>query len=317
MVLVILPVNDAPFLANIPPLEMYEDAPRVIPLTAMDIDNDALAFSATSDKEDVSIEIADTTMTLTPAANWHGTATIILSVTDGEATVLDTFVVTVNSVNDPPTAFALQGPLNGDTLILDEDYADSTIYFDWESSGDPDGEEVSYLFAIWQEDDGFEITRTVVEPELNLLKEPLMAYLRGRQEPKLTFFWEVGAISGSDTTWNTDGGNALELEIGTLAVNDDVHLPQLFVLHQNYPNPFNPVTTLHYELPMSAHVQLMIFDIRGREVIRLVDRYEGAGFKRVAWNSSDAYGRPVPSGLYFARIVTAEYSHIIKMTLIR
>ncbi|MEE9465354.1 MAG: Ig-like domain-containing protein, partial [Candidatus Neomarinimicrobiota bacterium] len=317
MVLVILPVNDPPLLAKIPPLQMNEDAPRVIPLTAIDIENDALAFSASSDTAGVSLEIVDTTMTITPAANWSGTATIILSVTDGEATDLDTFAVTVNPVNDAPTAFELLAPDSGNSMVLDENDPDSTISFTWEHSRDPDGEEVSYLFVIWQEEGDFEISHTLTEPELNLLRDPVIAYMRERNVTKLTFFWEVGAISGSDITWNTAGENSLEIEIGSLAVADNAHLPQMFVLHQNYPNPFNPVTTLHYELPMQAHVQLMIYDIRGREVVRLVDRYEGAGFKRVAWNSSDASGRPVPSGLYFARIVTPEYAHIIKMTLIR
>ncbi len=45
---------------------------------------------------------ANRTVTVTPAANQSGTATITVTVSDGAMTASDTFVVTVNPVNDPP-----------------------------------------------------------------------------------------------------------------------------------------------------------------------------------------------------------------------
>ena len=42
-------------------------------------------------------------MTITPAANQSGSATITLTVSDGDLTASDTFVVTVNPINDAPT----------------------------------------------------------------------------------------------------------------------------------------------------------------------------------------------------------------------
>lgn len=46
---------------------------------------------------------ANRTVTVTPAANQSGTATITISVSDGALTASDTFVLTVNAVNDAPT----------------------------------------------------------------------------------------------------------------------------------------------------------------------------------------------------------------------
>src|ERR1043166_3919397 len=43
------------------------------------------------------------TITLTPAANQFGSATITVTVSDGSSTASDTFVLTVTSVNDLPT----------------------------------------------------------------------------------------------------------------------------------------------------------------------------------------------------------------------
>jgi hypothetical protein len=89
-------------------------------------------------------------------------------------------------------------------------------------------------------------------------------------------------------------------------------LPQSLSLHQNYPNPFNPVTTIRYDLPQLSKVSLIVFDILGREVVRLVDGYEEPGYHQAQWN-----GREVPSGTYIGRLVTPGYSKSIKMVLLK
>lgn len=79
------------------------------------------------------------------------------------------------------------------------------------------------------------------------------------------------------------------------------------------PNPFNPTTTIRFDLPMDSQVHLIIYDISGREVMRLVDEVRPAGYYELRWNGRDATGRQVPSGIYFTRLVTPEYSKSMKM----
>ncbi|MCH7939496.1 MAG: hypothetical protein IID13_07105 [Candidatus Marinimicrobia bacterium] len=55
----------------------------------------------------------------------------------------------------------------------------------------------------------------------------------------------------------------------------------------------------------------------GREVVRLVDRQLEAGYHSLIWNGRDARGRDVPTGLYIARLVTANYTKSIKMLLLK
>ena len=103
-----------------------------------------------------------------------------------------------------------------------------------------------------------------------------------------------------------------------VAIGDQANLvPHQFALHQNYPNPFNPNTIVHYSLPVATEVKLVVHDILGREVARLVDDYREAGYHRVVWNGRDAGGRDLPAGLYIARMMTPQYTKSIKMLLLK
>ncbi|MCH7574967.1 MAG: DUF1573 domain-containing protein [Candidatus Marinimicrobia bacterium] len=102
-----------------------------------------------------------------------------------------------------------------------------------------------------------------------------------------------------------------------VAVEQAVYTPKIFLLSQNYPNPFNPVTTLGYALAQLAHVKLAIYDLRGREVLTLVDTQVGPGYRQVSWNGQDQAGRALPSGIYIARLVTLESTQSIKMILLK
>ena len=94
-------------------------------------------------------------------------------------------------------------------------------------------------------------------------------------------------------------------------------LPSKFNLAQNYPNPFNPATTLRYDLPHRAHVRLVIYDLRGREVSTLVDAHAGPGYRQLSWDGQDRAGRQLPTGIYFARLVTPEITKTIKMVRLK
>ncbi len=80
-------------------------------------------------------------------------------------------------------------------------------------------------------------------------------------------------------------------------VHVPVSAPVAFALLQNYPNPFNPTTTIGYQIPVSGHVKLAVFDLLGREVAVLVDERKTAGRYEVRFD-----GAGLSSGVYFYRI---------------
>jgi len=117
----------------------------------------------------------------------------------------------------------------------------------------------------------------------------------------------------------TAGGGVYRLTIGT-GVEDERHavvLPIQFVLHQNYPNPFNASTEIRYNIQQPGRIRLVLSDIGGKTVRVLSDREERAGEYQTVWDGNDAYGRPVPSGIYLCRLEAEYGSTVRKMVLQR
>ncbi len=90
-----------------------------------------------------------------------------------------------------------------------------------------------------------------------------------------------------------------------------------YSLSQNYPNPFNPLTTINYVLKENAWVTLIIYNLLGQEVRRLVEEYRNAGFNSVIWDGANSYGNQVSTGIYFCKLTANEFTGQKKMVIIR
>jgi photosystem II stability/assembly factor-like uncharacterized protein len=89
-------------------------------------------------------------------------------------------------------------------------------------------------------------------------------------------------------------------------------IPQNYLLSQNYPNPFNPETRISFSLPNSSYVSLVVYDITGKEIRTLVSENLRAGVYEYEWNGID-----LPSGVYFYRLQTAQFTYTKKMILLK
>lgn len=104
----------------------------------------------------------------------------------------------------------------------------------------------------------------------------------------------------------------------TNVVADNTSVPVDISLSQNYPNPFNPSTKIQFAIPNSDKVSVIIYDIMGQEVKKVVDHeILNPGRYTVEWNSTDNYGQKVTSGIYFARLTAGGYQQTIKMNLLK
>ncbi len=95
------------------------------------------------------------------------------------------------------------------------------------------------------------------------------------------------------------------------------NIPDEFVLYSNYPNPFNPITKIDYGLPEASNVQLIIYDILGREVTTLVNGVQEPGYKSITWHGTNAFGKNVGAGMYFYLIQAGDFRQVKKMILLK
>lgn len=87
---------------------------------------------------------------------------------------------------------------------------------------------------------------------------------------------------------------------------------QDYYLVQNYPNPFNPRTTIIFGIPGTERVQLKVYNLQGKEVAVLADGLMKYGEHRIEFSCSN-----LPSGIYFYRLDTENYTETKKMTVIK
>ncbi|MEN8007009.1 MAG: T9SS type A sorting domain-containing protein [Candidatus Krumholzibacteriota bacterium] len=104
-------------------------------------------------------------------------------------------------------------------------------------------------------------------------------------------------------------------------VGDDIHtvsnVPLKAQLNDCYPNPFNPQTLISFDMPAAGSARLEIYALDGKRVATLVDGEVGAGRHEEVWYGRDDAGRMVPSGVYFYRFQTKDFSDSKRMVLLK
>ncbi|MEZ4700083.1 MAG: cohesin domain-containing protein [Rhodothermales bacterium] len=111
-------------------------------------------------------------------------------------------------------------------------------------------------------------------------------------------------------------GRALFLPLSTASENEAV-MPEGFSLRGNFPNPFNPTTSIQFELPEPALVEIDVYDMLGRHVLNVPSQTFTAGESNTA--SLDA--SELASGTYVYRVTARgaqqTYTSSDTMTLLK
>lgn len=89
-------------------------------------------------------------------------------------------------------------------------------------------------------------------------------------------------------------------------------VPDKYNLYQNYPNPFNPSTNIKFDIVKPGIVKIVVYDALGKEADVLVNEALSAGTYTADFNASN-----LPSGIYYYRITTADFSDVKKMLLVK
>ena len=116
--------------------------------------------------------------------------------------------------------------------------------------------------------------------------------------------WIVGDAGTISKTINGGG------PIGIKPISTEI--PSAYLLLQNYPNPFNPNSKIKFQIAAPGFTKLTVFDILGRETVSLVNEQLKPGSYEVEWDASN-----FPSGIYFYKLQTSNFSETKKMMLLK
>jgi photosystem II stability/assembly factor-like uncharacterized protein len=123
--------------------------------------------------------------------------------------------------------------------------------------------------------------------------------------------------SGFSRTTN-GGGPIIYLGIDT----NNIIVPTDFTLYQNYPNPFNPQTTIKFSIIKTAAVSLTVYDITGKEIIKIYNNENliAGNYKAII----DFEKINISSGVYFYELKISDnnnsnllYTKSLKMVYLK
>ena len=93
-------------------------------------------------------------------------------------------------------------------------------------------------------------------------------------------------------------------------LGDNIIIPSSFMINSIYPNPFNPIAKISYSVPRNENVTLNIYNIVGKKIATLINKYHTVGNYEINW---DATG--LASGIYIVELKSNTQVNTHKITL--
>ena len=115
-----------------------------------------------------------------------------------------------------------------------------------------------------------------------------------------------------DCAYHASMTGTITVSASALNLDHSSVISETFQLHSNYPNPFNPTTNIEYSLLENSVVELIIYNIKGRQISTLIDDFRTAGHYLIKWDASS-----YPSGNYIVKMTSGEYVSTKKLILLK
>lgn len=199
-----------------------------------------------------------------------------------------------NTLNQPPSGFALVAPAEGDSLPWDN------VPMRWRRSVDPEAAPVTYTLVI-DDDPAFGSPVVSVAGLTDTTYDASSLVL-----PHTTYWWKVTATDGGGAERvSAPESRSFRTQVGPVAAGEPVATSWKFAVRALTSNPAPGNAVFSLTLPGTQRVHAAMVDVRGRHVRLLADGSLTAGPHILAWDGADDARRPVASGLYVLTVRAA------------
>jgi hypothetical protein len=163
--------------------------------------------------------------------------------------------------------------------------------FQWQPSGDPDGDSVFYTLQV-------DTASTFDSPGRRDSVTGGMSLRVVLPRRNGTYYWRVWAGDGRFSVLSVPPLAALVVDLmAPIAAREDLPVPVKKAPEQDVLPPLGPETGITYTLARGGHVRITVFNLLGQEVARLVDGVQGPGRHDVEFAKAG-----LPGGIYFCRL---------------
>jgi hypothetical protein len=132
--------------------------------------------------------------------------------------------------------------------------------------------------------------------------------------------------NGTDRQYSRNLGEDYGIELVSIppyqgGIAEDIETLAKPTLLQNSPNPFDNSTSIKYNLPQMASVELIVYNTMGQKSKTLVNKTQLPGTYSVNWNATLDNGAKAPNGVYIYRLMVItedkRFENAERMILIR
>lgn len=200
----------------------------------------------------------------------------------------------VNPGNNPNT-FEINDQILAPPIVINNE-ALPVLMSEFNSVTKSDNVSLKWTTSFEQNNNGFKIERKQINSvwnEIGFVKG------KGNSNSQTQYSYDDKKLSAGKYNYRIkqidNNGNFKYFNLNSTV---EIGVPTKFSISQNYPNPFNPTTKINYELPQDSKVNITVFDILGREIVKLVNQEQKAGYYTI-----NADSKNLASGTYFYRLI--------------
>jgi len=152
-------------------------------------------------------------------------------------------------------------------------------------------------------------TRSIYVYDSTLVNPPRFVYYNANA-PTDIFYDKINNVLAVPVMY---GNSVVFLDVPTSAAEEDFNsMPDRMSIRSIYPNPFNPDTNVEVDMKQSCHLNLIIYDITGKEVSELARGFYQAGRHRFVFDGSQ-----LASGVYLVSLESLGIIDTKKMVLLK